>query len=113
VIDSPLLQSKWNPDTSSHARTCTDLLPLALYFLFWLGMVTHFCLPTRSDKPLQIAIALFAFAHGDIYRLLYGSDSFGNTCGRKNRALLVQTEDNATDPGRPFPLSGRDMTDKT
>lgn len=54
---------------SPKKRTCTDLLCLILFGLFWLGF---------------IAIAGIAFLVGDPLRLVYGTDSFGNVCGRKN-----------------------------
>lgn len=50
-------------------RTCTDLLCLILFGLFWTGF---------------IGIAGIAFLVGDPLRLVYGTDSFGNVCGRKN-----------------------------
>ena len=50
-------------------RTCTDILCLTLFGLFWAGFAS---------------IAVFAFFVGDPLRLVYGTDSFGNVCGRKN-----------------------------
>lgn len=50
-------------------RTCTDILCLTLFGLFWIGF---------------LLIAAFAFYVGDPLRLVYGTDSFGNVCGRKN-----------------------------
>lgn len=66
-------------------RTCTDVLCLTLFGLFWAGF---------------IAIAAFAFFVGDPLRLVQGTDSFGNVCGRKNI------------PIDRIPYSGMDLRDK-
>jgi solute carrier family 44 protein 1 (choline transporter-like protein) len=48
----------------------------------------------------QIFIAAFAFVIGNPFRLIHGSDSFGNTCGHKNEAF------------DELQLSGLDMTNR-
>ncbi|KAJ9591614.1 hypothetical protein L9F63_001828, partial [Diploptera punctata] len=53
-------------DNHSHSRTCTDILWLCLFILFWFVM---------------IFIAAFAYVYGNPLRLINGYDSFGNTCG--------------------------------
>lgn len=70
---------------TSRARTCTDLLCLVLFFFFW---------------ALLIFVASFAFVVGNPLRLVYGSDSFGNICGRRN------------DPFDNLPFSGLDLRSK-
>ncbi|XP_060578387.1 choline transporter-like protein 1 isoform X1 [Ruditapes philippinarum] len=65
-------------------RGCTDLLVLILFVLFWAGM---------------IFIAAFGIIHGDAFRLVYGYDSFGNTCDADNSDRKIE---NVT-------LSGRNM----
>ncbi|XP_052825829.1 choline transporter-like protein 1 [Octopus bimaculoides] len=69
-----------------HNRGCTDIFCLVVFLLFWIGM---------------IFIAAFSFTNGDGDRLLYGYDSFGNTCGKKNMPIVNVSN------------SGRDMTTKT
>ncbi|KAJ1531974.1 hypothetical protein ONE63_000611 [Megalurothrips usitatus] len=54
-------------------RSCTDVLWLALFILFWLFM---------------ILIAAFAFVYGNPVRLRNGYDSYGNTCGVKNNMKI-------------------------
>lgn len=39
----------------------------------------------------QIIIAAFSIAYGDYYRLIYGVDSYGNTCGRRNAPITNQS----------------------
>ena len=56
------------------------------------GMTYHFC-------P-QAYVAYRGISQGDPYRLIYGVDSWGNVCDRKNEPI----------PG--IPLSGRDMVGK-
>jgi len=50
-------------------RKCRDVFWLILFVLFWIGM---------------FVIAGFSFKYGNMDRLRYGSDSFGNLCGTKN-----------------------------
>ena len=49
---------------------------------------------------MQIVIAAFSLSYGDYYRLIYGVDSYGNTCGRKNTPIANQS------------LSGEDLRSK-
>ncbi|CAM9763460.1 choline transporter-like protein 1 isoform X2 [Lampetra fluviatilis] len=67
-------------------RGCTDVPWLVAFMLFWAGL---------------IFIAAFSIATGAAERLVFGYDSFGNTCGQLNRAI----------PG--VPLSGQDMRSRT
>ncbi|XP_039591249.1 choline transporter-like protein 3 isoform X1 [Polypterus senegalus] len=64
-------------------RRCTDLPWLILWFLFWTGMMF---------------IAGYSITAGSAERLIFGHDSFGNVCGRKNL------------PIKGAALSGKDMT---
>jgi hypothetical protein len=50
-------------------RKCRDLHCCLLYGGLWFGLVI---------------VAAFAFEKGDPYRIWYGYDSWGNTCGRSN-----------------------------
>ncbi|GIX76664.1 choline transporter-like 1 [Caerostris darwini] len=67
----------------SKSRSCTDVLCLAIFGIFW---------------GLLIFVAAFAIVIGNPTRLAYGQDSFGNTCGMKNEELGNMT------------FSGMDMT---
>nr|KAF6291721.1 solute carrier family 44 member 3 [Myotis myotis] len=71
---------EWRPQIY---RKCTDKAWLLLFFLFWAGLMF---------------ITGSAVAAGATGRLLFGHDSFGNVCGRKNS------------PVEGAPLSGQDMT---
>jgi hypothetical protein len=68
------------------SRHCTDLPFLALFIAFVTGMV---------------GIGFYSMSEGDPDRLLYPTDSFGNTCGRKNTEITGLTTLN----------NGLDMTD--
>ncbi|XP_016071734.1 PREDICTED: choline transporter-like protein 3 [Miniopterus natalensis] len=73
-------QREWRPQIY---RKCTDTPWLLLFFLFWTGLMF---------------ITGYAVAAGAAGRLLFGYDSFGNVCGKKNS------------PVKGAPLSGQDMT---
>uniref|UniRef100_A0A1A8RY90 Choline transporter-like protein n=1 Tax=Nothobranchius rachovii TaxID=451742 RepID=A0A1A8RY90_9TELE len=73
---------EWKP---LEDRSCTDILWLIIFALFCIGM---WC------------ICGFAIATGGASRLIYGYDSYGNTCGRNNTKI------------EGVPLSGADMTEK-
>ncbi|XP_073090422.1 choline transporter-like protein 3 isoform X9 [Manis javanica] len=73
-------QREWRPQIY---RKCTDPTWLFVYFLFWTGWVF---------------IMGYSVAAGAAGRLLFGYDSFGNVCGKKNS------------PVEGAPLSGQDMT---
>ncbi|XP_055260052.1 choline transporter-like protein 3 isoform X3 [Moschus berezovskii] len=75
-------QRQWRPQIY---RKCTDTAWLFLFFLFWTGLVF---------------IMGYSVAAGATGRLLFGYDSFGNVCGKKNS------------PVEGAPLSGQDMTQK-
>lgn len=66
-------------------RKCTDPLWLMIFFLFWSGLMF---------------ITGYAITAGAAERLVFGYDSYGNICGRKNT------------PVSGAPLSGQDMTNK-
>ncbi|XP_059584052.1 choline transporter-like protein 3 isoform X2 [Alligator mississippiensis] len=66
-------------------RKCTDRLWLIFFFLFWAGLTF---------------ITGYAVTAGAAERLVFGYDSYGNICGRKNI------------PIEGAPLSGQDMTSK-
>ncbi|XP_052587693.1 choline transporter-like protein 3 isoform X1 [Peromyscus californicus insignis] len=73
-------QREWRPQIY---RKCTDTAWLALFFLFWTGLVF---------------IMGYSVVAGAAGRLLFGYDSFGNVCGKRNS------------PVEGAPLSGQDMT---
>ncbi|XP_029473360.1 choline transporter-like protein 3 isoform X3 [Rhinatrema bivittatum] len=75
-------QRQWRPQIY---RKCTDIPWLILFFLFWSGLMF---------------ITGYAIMAGAAERLIFGYDSYGNVCGKRNP------------PVRGAPLSGRDMTDK-
>ncbi|XRB10017.1 choline transporter protein [Pycnococcus provasolii] len=54
---------------SNHNRKCRDLLFLVCFLFFWAGM---------------LFVASAAFERGRMDRLVYGVDSYGNTCGSTN-----------------------------
>ncbi|CAM9159509.1 unnamed protein product [Lampetra planeri] len=76
-------QSKreWKP---LEQRSCTDILWLVLFSLFCIGMA---------------CICGFVVFTGASARLIYGYDSYGNTCGQNNTKI------------EGVPLSGRNMKD--
>ncbi|KAK6013141.1 hypothetical protein OSTOST_21599, partial [Ostertagia ostertagi] len=55
-------------------------------------------------------IAWYALEHGDTYRIIFGSDSFGNTCGRNNEPIWIRS--NGTETRKQFEFSGQNMTDR-
>lgn len=57
-----------NPIYSRRNVCCTDILVLFLFVAFW---------------GLLIYIAVYAIMRGDARRLLYGYDTFGNTCNQQ------------------------------
>ncbi|XP_033007458.1 choline transporter-like protein 3 [Lacerta agilis] len=73
---------KWRPLIY---RKCTDPLWLMIFFFFWSGLMF---------------ITGYAITAGAAERLVFGYDSYGNICGRKNTPVVGA------------PLSGQDMTDK-
>ncbi|CAO2599909.1 Choline transporter-like protein 3 [Lemmus lemmus] len=73
-------QREWRPQIY---RKCTDLAWLVLFFLFWTGLMF---------------IMGYSVVAGAAGRLLFGYDSFGNVCGKRNS------------PVEGAPLSGQDMT---
>ncbi|XP_078416941.1 choline transporter-like protein 3 isoform X3 [Cetorhinus maximus] len=73
---------EWRPQIY---RRSTDVVWLVIFCLFWGGMVF---------------IAGYAVTVGSAERLIFGYDSFGNTCGKKNS------------PIKGASLSGQDMTSK-
>lgn len=60
-------------------RHCTDVIMLLVFLAFCCGMV---------------AIASLSLKAGDPRRIIYGTDSWGNLCGRKNDPAI-----NATNAG--------------
>lgn len=70
-------------------RGCTDIPVLFTFILFWAGM---------------IYIAVFSVQHGDAFRLVYGYDSYGNTCDEDNtdRAIPNMTLTGLNLKGRPY-----------
>ncbi|GCC30982.1 hypothetical protein chiPu_0009436 [Chiloscyllium punctatum] len=80
VSDEGISHREWRPQIY---RRCTDLLWLVIFCLFWGGM---------------IFIAGYSVTVGSAERLIFGYDSFGNICGKKNS------------PIKGASLSGQDMT---
>ncbi|VDN25100.1 unnamed protein product [Cylicostephanus goldi] len=76
-------------------RSCTDCSFLILFLIFCGGLGS---------------IAWFALDNGDPYRILYGSDSFGNTCGRNNGPIFIRS--NKTVEKEQFEYSGQNMTER-
>ncbi|KAM5256380.1 choline transporter-like protein 3 [Ctenodactylus gundi] len=74
---------EWRPQIY---RKCTDKAWVFLFFLFWTGLM------------FVMGYSVVAGATG---RLVFGYDSFGNVCGKRNS------------PVAGAPLSGQDMTLKT
>ncbi|MEE6495725.1 hypothetical protein FKM82_002128 [Ascaphus truei] len=75
-------QRQWRPLLY---RKCTDIPWLVLFFLFWSGLMF---------------ITGYALTAGAAERLVFGYDSYGNVCGRRNSPV----------PNAPF--SGQDMTSR-
>ncbi|XP_078264396.1 choline transporter-like protein 3 [Rhinoraja longicauda] len=73
---------EWRPQIY---RRCTDVAWLVIFFIFWVGMVF---------------VAGYAVTVGAAERLIFGYDSYGNICGRKNS------------PIKGASLSGQDMTSR-
>ncbi|KAK6046837.1 hypothetical protein COOONC_15657 [Cooperia oncophora] len=76
-------------------RSCTDCSFLVLFLIFCGGLG---------------CIAWYALEHGDSYRIIFGSDSFGNTCGRNNEPIWIRSNNSVT--RKQFEFSGQDMTDR-
>lgn len=66
-------------------RSCTDSFCLSFFVIFWIFLAI---------------IAAFAFVVGDPLRIIKGTDSFGNVCGRKN------------EPRSDLSFSGFDLSDR-
>ncbi|KAJ8033653.1 Choline transporter-like protein 3 [Holothuria leucospilota] len=66
-------------------RSCQDVICCVIFLAFWVGMGYVSFIALRDGQP---------------ERLLYGADSFGNICGRKNDAI------------ENINLSGLDMSEK-
>ncbi|XP_067846063.1 choline transporter-like protein 3 [Heptranchias perlo] len=79
VSDADVSHREWRPQIY---RRCTDVLWLVIFCLFWGGMVF---------------IAGYAVTVGSAERLIFGYDSYGNICGKKNS------------PIKGASLSGQDM----
>ncbi|KAJ1173377.1 hypothetical protein NDU88_005213 [Pleurodeles waltl] len=82
VSDDVPRPRQWRPQIY---RKCTDVPWLIVFFLFWAGLMF---------------ITGYAMTAGAAERLVFGYDSYGNICGRRNT------------PVRNAPLSGQDMSDK-
>ncbi|ENN75884.1 choline transporter-like 1 [Dendroctonus ponderosae] len=78
--------SKEKESEETEERTCTDVLWLILYILFWF---------------LMVIIAAFSFVYGNPIRIINGYDSFGNTCGTRHNRVMGNVS-----------LSGQDTSDK-
>lgn len=68
-------QSEISPQNEvPRPKSCTDILWLIIYVIFWVCM---------------IIIAAISFVYGNPLRIINGFDSFGNTCGVKNNQKLI------------------------
>ncbi|KAK6733291.1 hypothetical protein RB195_017190 [Necator americanus] len=76
-------------------RSCTDCSFLILFLIFCGGLGS---------------IAWYALDNGDPYRIIFGSDSFGNTCGRNNGPIYIRS--NKSGPKEQFEFSGQNMTER-
>jgi len=72
-------------------RKCTDVLFLALFFGFCVGM---------------FYIAGWCFDNGQPYRIVYGADSWGNVCGQDNTDIIDKCEEGGIE------MCGLDMTER-
>lgn len=61
-------EKRRNPIYSRRNVCCTDILILLIFVAFW---------------GLMVYIAVYSILRGDARRLLYGYDSFGNTCNQQ------------------------------
>ncbi|XP_072366646.1 choline transporter-like protein 3 isoform X1 [Scyliorhinus torazame] len=82
VSGESVTHREWRPQIY---RRCTDVLWLVIFCLFWGGMMF---------------IAGYAVTVGSAERLIFGYDSFGNICGKKNS------------PVKGASLSGQDMSSR-
>ncbi|EPB69818.1 hypothetical protein ANCCEY_11103 [Ancylostoma ceylanicum] len=76
-------------------RSCTDCSFLILFLIFCGGLGS---------------IAWYAVDNGDPYRIVFGSDSFGNTCGRNNGPIWIRS--NKSGSREQFEFSGQNMTER-
>lgn len=58
---------------------------------------------------LQIYIAVFSISNGDAMRLVYGYDSYGNTCDELNNPIPNVTLSGQNMKGRPWVLLSLDF----
>ncbi|XP_061710544.1 choline transporter-like 1 isoform X1 [Cydia pomonella] len=79
-------QSEISPQNETPKKSCTDVLWLVIYIVFWV---------------LMLVIAAISFVYGNPARIINGFDSFGNTCGVKTNQKLIN-----------FPLAGISTIDK-
>ncbi|KAG7299787.1 hypothetical protein JYU34_016796 [Plutella xylostella] len=80
-------QSEISPQNETPKKGCTDIFWLILYIIFWI---------------LMLVVAAISFVYGNPLRVINGFDSFGNTCGVKKNAKLID-----------FPLAGISTEDKS
>ncbi|XP_071837695.1 choline transporter-like protein 1 isoform X3 [Apostichopus japonicus] len=79
MIDAPLRQGE--------KRGCTDCICCLVFIVFWIGM---------------IVIAGYSLAYGNVLRLVYGYDSYGNVCSQKNEKIENITQSGMDMSDRPF-----------
>ncbi|XP_077982076.1 choline transporter-like protein 1 isoform X2 [Glandiceps talaboti] len=68
-------------------RQCTDCTCVIIFILFWCGM---------------IFIAAYAFTTGNVERLVYGYDSYGNICNMENPPIPGISFSGMNMTGRPY-----------
>ncbi|XP_064607451.1 choline transporter-like protein 1 [Liolophura sinensis] len=81
------VEEKANLSTRVKNRGCTDIVFLFVFVAFWVGM---------------IYIAVFSISNGDAMRLVYGYDSYGNTCDELNNPIPNVTLSGQNMKGRPY-----------
>jgi len=77
-------KNRWEP---LKKRSCTDVIPLTLFTLFFIGM---------------LVITSYSVVTGAADRLIYGFDSYGNVCNKLNKPLLNHSKSGLDLRGKPF-----------
>uniref|UniRef100_A0AC34F4T5 Choline transporter-like protein n=1 Tax=Panagrolaimus sp. ES5 TaxID=591445 RepID=A0AC34F4T5_9BILA len=74
-------------------RSCTDVFCFGLFAFFIVAL---------------LIIGAYGYTHGDLYKIIYGSDSFGGVCNRKNPNISIIY--NGTK--ETYPFGGNDLRNK-
>eukprot|EP00039_Didymoeca_costata_P033517 m.42752 g.42752 ORF g.42752 m.42752 type:complete len:686 (+) comp9908_c0_seq2:368-2425(+) len=81
-VEPEALGANFKGPVSWSQRRCRDFFMLLLFVAYWVGLVV---------------VAIYALLNGDPYRMIYGHDSFGNTCARKNPTLFPSNSNDGLD----------------